>query len=190
MVLLMASVVMSLPHAQAVTVDLDDELMMDYDPHRLTLAPGERGTFTLEFTYLGGETIFVGIDVLTIKSPGGSTVAVAPDFFELGPGGRRTVEVIVESNAEWGQDAGISDAHLVIFWGPTVTPTDTGWDTTGSTYDLDLSVEDDFSRTVALLIFGAVAIVVAFVGPLLMVLRRRRKVEPAPTGRKEDEVSR
>jgi hypothetical protein len=187
MAILLATMLMSLSHVQAVTVNLDDELIMDYDPQRLTLKPRERGTFTLEFTNLGESTTFVGIDVLAIKSPGGSQVAVVPDFFELGPGGRRTVEVIVQSHAEWGVDADISDAHLVIFWGPTVTPDQDAWDTTGSTYDIDLPVEDDFSRTEAMLILGAVAVVIFIAIPVWLVIRRRRAAPQAPSGQGEDD---
>lgn len=155
--------------------DIGDGLEVDISPLRLTLANGEEGVFEIKVRNNNNETYYVLINILRVKSPGGSSARVEPSYQPIGPRSTGTFRVTVTSGATRGQDGDISDIRFHISWSSVDDPdmdengsAEGGWN---HTYD----IVDDFSEqttwVVVILVFG-------FLGLLVLVLALRRRGRP------------
>ena len=173
--ILFVLLMMAVP-VQATRVQLDEDLVVDFEPDRLSLKYRERGTVELTFSNTGNRTLGVMLTHLTIKSPGASGGTIDPSFFTLQGGQSASVTVIVESYASYLGANGISDCHIAVRWGPDLDPESPNSTVEGQA-KIVIPVDDDFSverMTVVGLVGVVVAIAIAVVWLVRGSARHRR----------------
>jgi len=182
-VLIALILVMTIPMTQVGAKSdamMGEDLFVEWDPHILTLAPGEEDDVTITVHGDREASTMVGIRWNYIESPGASVGDVTPDYFLLGSHDEVDVTVHVRSRAVRSADECASDVYLTFFWGPNLTRTgdnifdrDTavGWE------DLQIHVTDEFGTAGewdginGLLLLMVIVLSVAIV---LLVVRTRR----------------
>jgi hypothetical protein len=169
--------------ARAGVTDLGTTLHVEWSPDTLTLRPKETGTVYFTIKNTANVSLYVTLFYLTVKSPGGSSGNITPDFFEIGPGRYQEVQVRIMSWASFGQEQGLSDAHMMILWGRNFTK-DAGFVNYSSTADGEtrilIPVVDDLSRTYFLFETAIAIIMVCALLVLVMTLRKRwSSLEPS-----------
>ena len=157
---------------------LGEDLMVDYSPDSLELRPGERGKITIEFTNVGDEAYFIGLEYMIVETPGGPRGTFSGSYFQLQPGASKKVICEVESNARLGQDPDVSDATIKVLWGPELTGTDgehPNFNNEAHREYIEVDVVDDFGLTYFMWIaILAVLTIVAVFGAF--IIRRRMEV--------------
>jgi hypothetical protein len=160
--------VMAVP-VQATRVHLGEDLVVDFEPDRLSLKHRERGTVELTVTNTGNRTLGVMLVHLTIKSPGASGGTIDPSFFTLQGGQSASVTVIVESYASYLGANGISDCHIDVRWGPDLDPESPNSTVEGQARII-IPVDDDFTVE-RLVVIGLVAMLVAIAVAVVWLVR-------------------
>lgn len=164
------------------TVPLGDDLEVDWEPDELTLSPGEEGDFLLEIRNVGDDALKVGIVHVALDCPGGSSVEISHEFFELGPGASQEVVLVVTSHAKFKQEAWGSNANIDIMWGTNLTREPNGRpdeDTAEGSKKIEIPVRDDFT-VYTFLFFGIPIILVIAIISGLILIRQRRARQRAP----------
>ena len=172
--ILLSLMVSQADQGMASLVELDDELAVEYLPDSIELRPEETGNVELEFVNHGDEPLPVGLEFMVSKSPGGSRGRFSSSYFTLAPGGSKVVTCEITSHAEYGQDADISDARIMVMWGKGLVPIDGGaFDYSNASHDtITIDVVDDFSTQNMMI--GLALVVLASVIILAIVISRRR----------------
>ena len=161
---------------QAERVQLDEDLVADFDPDRLSLRHRERGTVELTVSNTGDRTLGVELEHLTIRSAGASGGTLDLSSFRLQGGEIATVTVVVESYASYIGEHGVSDCHIRIRWGPEISLGSYNF-TAGGEATIVMPVDDDFTVE-RLIVVGLVCLVVATVAAVVWLVRgsaRRRR---------------
>ena len=161
---------------------MGEDHFVEWDPHILTLSPGEEGDIVVTVHGNREDTTMIGIRWNPIDGPGGPEGTVTPHYFELGSHEERDVTVHVRSRAVRGVGECSSDVRLTFFWGPNLTWSEASGfdrDTAEGWENLQIHVTDLFPEGTGdgddgnLLPVVVVVILVAVIAVLVTLLVRR-----------------
>lgn len=103
----------------------------------------------MDFQNAGPSRLHVYLEYGGADCPGGSSGTFEPRYFELPPGGTREVIATVRSHAIEGQEDGISDGSIAIYWGAQLQwSAEAGLNVSSieGQHLLGIEVDDEFSR--------------------------------------------
>jgi hypothetical protein len=164
----------------------EKDLYIEWDPHILTLAPGEEGETVITVHNLRRSQMMVGIRWNYIDGPGGPDGEVSPNYFSMGPREETDVTVSVRSRTQMGVSECASDVRLTFYWGPNLTKEGTSddrfdRDSADGEEDLQIHIVDDFSGSPSqkdedtLLSTMVILLLILVIAVLLVMIARRGK---------------
>ena len=156
---------------------LDDAISIQSDRDSLRLVPGKEGHVNLNVTNSADVPLWVKLDFYYSEAGAHSTGTIAPDLFQLAPGGSRDVVVHVVSHADLWQNPERSDVLIGVYWGNNASDLELTRFAGLSSKRID--VIDNYMYHDAAIIIGIAVLVLGYI-----LVRRRRHImmssEPAP----------
>jgi hypothetical protein len=153
--------------ATAIVETAGDVLIIEYESDTIKLKPDEEGVITFTITNIDDRPIYVRFQFYFVEAPGSPRGAFNDSYVHLQPNETKSVDLFVESHADYNQDPDASRFTVQILWGEMLN-IDEG------SHEIEFQIEDDFSVQSTLFVF-VIVIIIAIIIIIIILIRKRRK---------------